>query len=66
VRIASRAVEIHGAYGLSREVPVERCFRDARVLTIPDGTSEIQKLIVARSLLGLDAFGERPGEAAGS
>jgi alkylation response protein AidB-like acyl-CoA dehydrogenase len=60
VRIASRAIEIHGACGLSRDLAVEQHFRDARVLTIPDGTSEIQKLVVARSLLGLDAFGDRP------
>ena len=57
VRIASKAIQIHGAYGLTCEFPLERHFRNARMLTIPDGTSEINQLIVARELLGLDAFG---------
>ncbi len=56
VRVTSAAIQIHGAYGLSEEYPVERYFRDARSLTIPDGTSQIQKMIIARSLLGLRAF----------
>ncbi|MBU2548848.1 MAG: acyl-CoA dehydrogenase family protein [Proteobacteria bacterium] len=55
-RVASQALQIHGAYGLSREYPVERLFRDARCYTIPDGTTEIQKLIVGREVLGLNAF----------
>jgi alkylation response protein AidB-like acyl-CoA dehydrogenase len=50
------ALQIHGAYGLSNEFPVERYFRDARTLTIPDGTSENQKLIVAREVLEVSAF----------
>ena len=56
VRTTSAAIQIHGAYGLSEEFPVERFFRDARSFTIPDGTTQIQKLIVARSILGLQAF----------
>jgi len=56
VRVTSKAIQIHGAYGLSEEYPVERYFRDARCLTIPDGTTQIQKMIVARSLTGLRAF----------
>jgi len=56
VNITSKAIEIHGGYGLTKEFPLEQYFRDARVMTIPDGTSEIQKLIVARNLLGLSAF----------
>ncbi len=56
VRVTSKAIQIHGAYGLSEEYPVERFFRDARSFTIPDGTTEIQKLIVGRSVLGLQAF----------
>jgi acyl-CoA dehydrogenase len=56
VRVTSKAIEIHGAYGLSDEYPVERYFRDARCLTFPDATSEIQKLIIARELLGMQAF----------
>ena len=56
VKVASMGLQIHGAYGLSKEFPLERCFRDARTLTIPDGTSEIQKMIVARERLGVSAF----------
>ncbi|WP_078428264.1 acyl-CoA dehydrogenase family protein [Alkalihalobacterium alkalinitrilicum] len=56
VKITSNAIQIHGGYGLSKEFPIERLFRDARMLTIPDGTSQIQKLIVARNTLGLAAF----------
>ena len=56
VRVTSMAIQIHGAYGLSEEYPVERYFRDARSFTIPDGTTQIQKLIVGRSALGLQAF----------
>ena len=56
VRVTSKAVQIHGAYGLSEEYPVERLFRDARCYTIPDGTTEIQKLIIGREVLGMSAF----------
>ena len=56
VRITSKAIQIHGAYGLSEEFPVERYFRDARVYTIPDGTTEIQKLIIGREILGVSAI----------
>jgi len=57
VRITSRAIQVHGAYGLTTEFPLERHFRNARMLTVPDGTTEINQLIVGRELLGLDAFG---------
>jgi alkylation response protein AidB-like acyl-CoA dehydrogenase len=56
VRTTSKAIEIHGAYGVSEEYTLERYFRDARTLVIPDGTSEIQKLIVGREVLGMSAF----------
>ena len=52
VKVTSDAVQLHGGMGLSDEYPLERYFRDARMLTIPDGTSEIQKLVVGRELLG--------------
>jgi alkylation response protein AidB-like acyl-CoA dehydrogenase len=45
-----------GGYGLSEEYPAERYYRDASSMTIPDGTTQIQKMIVARDLLGLSAF----------
>ncbi|MEM0302299.1 MAG: acyl-CoA dehydrogenase family protein [Archaeoglobaceae archaeon] len=52
VKVAYNAIQIHGGLGLSDEYPVERYFRDARMMTIPDGTTEVQKLIVGRELLG--------------
>jgi butyryl-CoA dehydrogenase len=51
-RAAYEAVQIHGGYGYLQDFPVERYARDARVLTIYEGTSEIQRLIIARELLG--------------
>lgn len=56
VEITSNAVQVHGAMGLSRDLDVERYFRDAKMLTIPEGTTQINKLIVARDLLGISAF----------
>jgi len=50
-RVCYRAVQIHGSVGYSRETDVERYYRDARVLTIYEGTSEMQRLVIARSLL---------------
>jgi alkylation response protein AidB-like acyl-CoA dehydrogenase len=52
VRVADRAVQIHGGYGYVKEYPVERCYRDAKITTIGEGTSEIQRLVIARRLLG--------------
>lgn len=56
LRVASTAIQVHGAFGISREFPVEKYFRDARMLTIPDGTTQINQLIIGRSLTGLNAF----------
>jgi alkylation response protein AidB-like acyl-CoA dehydrogenase len=50
-RVAAKAVQIHGSLGYSRETDVERMYRDARVITIYEGTSEIQRMIIARDLL---------------
>ena len=55
-RITSKAIQVHGAFGVTTEFPVERHFRSARMLTIPDGTTQINNLIIGRKLLGLDAF----------
>ena len=49
-RVAYKAVQIHGSVGYSRETDVERMYRDARVLSIYEGTSEIQRMIIARDL----------------
>jgi alkylation response protein AidB-like acyl-CoA dehydrogenase len=51
MRSALKAVQIHGGYGLVKSCPVERYMRDAKVLAIGEGTSEIQRMIIARSLL---------------
>jgi hypothetical protein len=51
VRTADRAVQIHGGYGYIKDYPVEKFYRDAKLCTIGEGTSEIQKLVIARSLL---------------
>lgn len=55
-RITSKAIQIHGACGITREFPLERHFRNARMLTIPDGTTQINQLIIGRILTGMDAF----------
>ena len=52
-RACQVAVQVHGGYGYIDEFPVERHYRDARVTTIYEGTSEIQRLVIARSILGL-------------
>jgi alkylation response protein AidB-like acyl-CoA dehydrogenase len=49
---ASEALQIHGGYGYTTEFPVERYYRDAKITEIYEGTSEIQQIIIARSLLG--------------
>ena len=50
-RACRNAIQVHGGYGYSREYPVERIYRDARLMTIGEGTSEIQRLVIARKLL---------------
>ena len=50
-RGCDKAVQIHGGYGYIDEFPVERYLRDARVQTIYEGTSEIQRLVIAREVL---------------
>ena len=51
MRITYDAIQIHGGYGYSREYPVERMWRDAKLCVIGEGTSEIQRLIIARHIL---------------
>jgi hypothetical protein len=52
MRVTDRAVQIHGGYGYTKDYPVERFFRDAKITTIGEGTSEIQRLVIARDVLG--------------
>jgi alkylation response protein AidB-like acyl-CoA dehydrogenase len=49
--VAYKAIQIHGGYGYSAEFPVERIYRDQRLLTIGEGTSEIQRMVIARHLV---------------
>jgi acyl-CoA dehydrogenase len=53
VRVTEEAIQILGGYGYVREYPVERWHRDAKIYTIFEGTSEIQRLVIARSISGL-------------
>jgi hypothetical protein len=53
VQVALEAVQIHGGYGYIKEYPVERYLRDSKLGTIGEGTSEVQRLVIARELLGL-------------
>ncbi len=50
-RVCRNAIQVFGGYGYSREYPVERMYRDARLMTIGEGTSEIQRLVIARHVL---------------
>jgi len=50
-RVCRNAIQIHGGYGYSREYPVELAYRDARLMTIGEGTSEVQRMVIARKLL---------------
>ena len=54
VRATDRALQIHGGYGFIKDFPVEKFYRDVKLCTIGEGTSEIQKLVIARSLLSED------------
>ncbi|MEW5974664.1 MAG: acyl-CoA dehydrogenase [Acidobacteriota bacterium] len=51
VRVTAEAVQIHGGYGFTKEYPVEKFFRDSKICTIGEGTSEIQRVVIARRLL---------------
>jgi hypothetical protein len=51
VRVTDRAVQIHGGYGFTKDFPVEKYYRDVKLCTIGEGTSEIQKVVIAKSLL---------------
>ena len=50
-RVCRNAIQVHGGYGYSREYPVELTYRDARLMTIGEGTSEVQRMVIVRKLL---------------
>ncbi len=56
LRAANNAIQVHGGYGFSDEYPVERYYRDVKVATLLEGTSEMHKLIIGRNATGLSAF----------
>ncbi len=56
VRAANAALQVHGGYGYVDEFPVAKYLRDARVLTLYEGTSQVQKLLIGRALTGESAF----------
>ena len=51
MRTTIKAIQVHGGYGYTKEYPVERMMRDAKICEIGEGTSEIQRLVIARHLL---------------
>ena len=50
-KVTSRMIEIFGGYGFTKDFPVEKFYRDAKLCTIGEGTSEIQKLVISRNIL---------------
>jgi acyl-CoA dehydrogenase len=56
VTVARQAVQIHGGNGVTSEFLVEKLAREAMIMTIPEGTSQIQQLIIGRALTGVGAF----------
>ena len=50
--VATRAVQLHGGYGFTTEFPAERFMRDAKITEIYEGTSEVQRMVIARQELG--------------
>ena len=51
VRVCDEALQVHGGYGFIKDYPVEKFYRDVKLCTIGEGTSEIQRLVIARQLL---------------
>ncbi|MDX2029855.1 MAG: acyl-CoA dehydrogenase [Blastocatellia bacterium] len=52
VKVAEEAIQIHGGYGFTKDYPAEKFWRDSKICTIGEGTSEVQRLVIARQLLG--------------
>jgi len=56
IDVTNKAIQVHGGYGYTEEFPVERYYRDGRQMALAEGTTEIQKLIVGRDILGISAL----------
>jgi alkylation response protein AidB-like acyl-CoA dehydrogenase len=56
LRVTNTAIQVHGGIGLTREYGLERFYRDARIKTIATGTTQIQKLMIGREILGVSAL----------
>ncbi len=56
IRVANNCIQVHGGYGYVDEYPAGKYLRDARVTTLYEGTSQIQKLLIGRALTGISAF----------
>jgi acyl-CoA dehydrogenase len=52
MRVATDAVQVFGGYGYTKDYPVEKLMRDAKLLQIYEGTSQIQRMVIARNILG--------------
>ena len=50
-RVADEAVQIHGGYGFIKDYPVEKFYRDVKLCTIGEGTSEVQRMVIARHII---------------
>jgi butyryl-CoA dehydrogenase len=51
MRATTKAIQVHGGYGYTKDYPVERMFRDAKICEIGEGTSEIQRMVISRQVL---------------
>jgi len=56
IRVADKCIQVHGGYGYVDEYPAAKYLRDARVTTLYEGTTQVQKLLIGRALTGLNAF----------
>jgi hypothetical protein len=56
VRVADACVQVHGGYGYVEDYPAAKYLRDARVTTLYEGTTQVQKLLIGRALTGISAF----------
>ena len=52
-RATNEAIQVHGGYGFIKEFPVEKLYRDVKLMTIGEGTSEVQKMVIARNILNM-------------